>query len=186
MQYRAPGYTLIELLTVLAVLALLLTVAAPGMQQWLRWQAVQAAMQALIEDLRFARAEAIARSLRVAVCSSKDGATCNGGADWQSGWIVFADPDGDGQTGVHANEPQSVLRVQQSWPQLAALTASAFNRPQIISYEPAGWARAAARNYRFVPAGANGATGDDGAMRLVCVSSQGRAAARPAGVSSCS
>lgn len=46
--------------------------------------------------LVLARSEAIARSSRVALCKSTDGATCAATGGWEQGWIVFQDADDDG------------------------------------------------------------------------------------------
>jgi type IV fimbrial biogenesis protein FimT len=56
--------------------------------------------------LAYARAEAMRRGARVAVCPSTDGANCTG-ANWGAGMIVFADVDQGGTV----NDAQDVLRI---------------------------------------------------------------------------
>jgi type IV fimbrial biogenesis protein FimT len=72
---RAPrGMSLIELLIGLAVFALLLLAVAPSLSQWMRDTRVQAGAQALMNDLQFARAEAVRRNgpVRLQLVSSRD------------------------------------------------------------------------------------------------------------------
>ncbi len=135
-------------------------------------RSVQSAVDAMVIDLRFARSEAIKRTTRVSICSSANGTSCATTASWKDGWIVFIDDDGDGTV----DPSDVVLRVQDAQLNLASLTTSVSTLA--ITYQPAGWARAAAQTFTFTPA--------DGSARLVCVSNQGRATARAEGVTSCS
>lgn len=161
---------------VVAIAAILMTLAAPGYQAFLLRRGVQVAMDALVEDLRYARSEAMVRSGRVSVCSSRDGAVCTSPPDWMAGWIVFADVDGNGAVDTE----DRVLRVRESSPYLASLSAPSL-RASIV-YESTGWARAAGRTFTFTPA--QPAVG--AAVRIVCVSNQGRAGMRPEGETKCS
>jgi type IV fimbrial biogenesis protein FimT len=64
----------------------------------------------LLSDMRYARTEAIKEGQQVTVCASADGATCSRSNIWQTGWIVFADPNGNQTVPVGAVP----LRVQPS------------------------------------------------------------------------
>lgn len=173
MKNRQSGFTLIELLVVVALASVLMSLAVPSFRTFLVKRSVQAAVDAMVLDMRFARSEAIKRTTRVSMCSSTNGTSCAAAASWKDGWIIFIDDDGDGS--VDASDV--VLRVQDSFGNLATLSTSATTLA--ITYQPTGWARAAAQTFTFTPAG-------DGAARLVCVSNQGRASSRTEGVTSCS
>ena len=94
------GFTIIELMVVLAVAGLLLTVATPSFVELLQNNRLAITTNDLIGEFALARSEAAKRGGRVIVCSSANpsGAppACNGAADnWSTGWIMFADRDGN-------------------------------------------------------------------------------------------
>ncbi len=171
------GFTLLELLVVLSLVAALAGLSVPSLSAlWLR-RCVQAAGEALVADLRMARNEALHRGATVAVCSSADAQTCSVGAAWAGGWIVFVDTDGNRRR--EAAEP--LLRVQHRLPGLASVASSAAqNDKAVFSYQPTGWAKAASQTLLLTP------DGRGAAVRVLCISSQGRPTLRPEGFAQCS
>lgn len=105
------GFTLTEVLVVVAIVAILLGIGVPSYRYVTNSYRMAAEMNALVGDLMYARAEAIKEGQPVAICVSTDGLTCSGTNTWQSGWIVFPDPAGNGS----ADAPASVLHVQQAF-----------------------------------------------------------------------
>jgi prepilin-type N-terminal cleavage/methylation domain-containing protein len=65
MNRSSDGFTLIELMVVIAVVAILLTVAGPSYQKLIERNRLKEASQAFKSDLQFARMEAIKRSRNV-------------------------------------------------------------------------------------------------------------------------
>ena len=105
--HRQAGFTLIEILTVLAVVAVLLAVGLPGFADTLARHRVRTAMHLVSTDLAMARNSAIMRRSPVVVCPRTAALRCSTDADWAHGWIVFADPDGNRQP----DAPGDLLRV---------------------------------------------------------------------------
>lgn len=84
---KARGFTMIELLTVVSVLAAIVGLAAPSFSEFLQAQQVKGLSYDLTGDLMLARNEALKRNASVRVT--------RGGADWSQGWSVVSVSDGE-------------------------------------------------------------------------------------------
>ena len=93
---RENGFTLAELLVTLAIGALLLSMAVPSYTGFVQNSRQITSANELLSTLHFARDLAITRNRRITVCPSNAGLTCEA-VDWNEGWLVFADQDGDRQ-----------------------------------------------------------------------------------------
>lgn len=108
------GFSLIELLVVMAILSILLAVSLPNFRDMIESNSSNSQAKLFLTTLNLARSEAIKRGGNVAVCASNDGADCDED-EWGEGWIVFFDANGDanGLTGsVDAND--TLIRVFDS------------------------------------------------------------------------
>jgi len=95
---KHSGFTLIELMITLAIVAILLTVGVPSLKTFMQKNRLIASTNELLSALHVARSEAIKLNKRVTVCESSNGTSCTnpGTGDWRDGWIVLADANGDG------------------------------------------------------------------------------------------
>lgn len=75
--------------------AILLTVAIPNFTELIRTNQTVSQTNKITRDLNFARSEAVRRGTSVTMCRSTTGAGCTGG-NWEQGWIVFTDINGNG------------------------------------------------------------------------------------------
>ncbi len=97
MRYHAQGVTLLELMTAIAVLAVLAGIGVPAFTNIVRNSQIGSGSSDLVQALTVARSEALTRGRRVSVCALADEDTCavDDADAWQNGWIVFEDEFGD-------------------------------------------------------------------------------------------
>jgi type IV fimbrial biogenesis protein FimT len=105
------GFGLIELVIVIAIVAILTVIALPSYTRTIQLNRVVTDSNDLLAALNLARNEAIARGRPVTVCASANGTTCDGPvtADWSGGYMIFTDFDPIGT--VDAGVGDTVLRV---------------------------------------------------------------------------
>lgn len=93
---RNLGFTLLELMVTVAVVAILVAVAYPSMTGLLNGQRLSGVTNELLGGFQTARSEAIRRNARVAFCRSADGTTCAGSTGVWTNWVIMADSTGNG------------------------------------------------------------------------------------------
>jgi type IV fimbrial biogenesis protein FimT len=136
MRGSQTGFTLLELMFGIAVLAILVGLAAPSFSSFINNNRVTTAQNDLVAALYVARSESVRRSTVITVCASTNAASCATQNDWASGWIVFLDP---GATGTVA----STANILQKWgPTIGSVTLSTASAN--VQYQPTGLAIAAA------------------------------------------
>ncbi|MCL1074177.1 GspH/FimT family pseudopilin [Shewanella dokdonensis] len=91
----AYGFTLVELIITLLILAILLGVAVPSLAELQRHYRTDSAIRQLQQLLAFARNHAISYRSRVTVCHLEDSRCVDG--DWQPGVSIFIDRNGNQQ-----------------------------------------------------------------------------------------
>lgn len=88
----ALGFTLIELMVTVAVLAIIAAIGVPSLQGFIASSRLRSTTHDLYSALQTARMEAIRRNARVTVCKANATLTnCNNSGTWNGGWLVFVD-----------------------------------------------------------------------------------------------
>jgi type IV fimbrial biogenesis protein FimT len=148
---KRVGFTIVELLTVVAIVAILAALAGPSLYEAGLSGKVAGYATDLAGSAQLARSEAIKRNGPVTMCVSANGSGCGTG-NWNQGWILHA-----------AGE---VLRVQ------AALASGiqVNSTSSTINFDPSGLASSAATLTvcRKLPT-------VGGSERVVTISATGRA-----------
>jgi len=124
------GFSLIELMVTLIVLAIILAIGIPSFQRLFETSRVNRANDEFIAAVNLARSEAITRELpagrRIVLCErNAAGTDCSGDAQWADGLMVL-EVDADGN-------PLQVIRVWDPVP-----TASVAAGAHRITFSPDG------------------------------------------------
>ncbi|RQO33541.1 pilus assembly protein FimT [Herminiimonas sp. KBW02] len=88
------GYSIVELLVVLAIVCILLASAVPVFQHFIQGQRLRTASNALFMAVNLARSEAIHRGRRVDLVPLDN-------MDWKHGWLVFIDENNNQRPDSH-------------------------------------------------------------------------------------
>ncbi|HXQ31295.1 MAG TPA: GspH/FimT family pseudopilin [Steroidobacteraceae bacterium] len=118
---RTTGFTLLEVVVVMAIVGILFALAMPSMKYFGSINRISSEINGLLGDMQFARSQAIQEGQTVTICSSSSPYTaCSASASWQSGWIVFMDANGN----KTVDPGEIVLRVQAAFTAPDTLVAS--------------------------------------------------------------
>ena len=166
---RHHGLTVLEMLNVLAALTIVIVVTVPTSSMFLEKHRLKSASSQLSTSLEMARSEAQIRGSTVRVCPSSNGQTCRTDGNWNLGWLVFSDGNGDGAAQdiemIRAyNAPHQQVRIQAEG---AVMTRASFtvaglieehgaptgrfrvchlesnNPPTVVTVDTEGWIRRA-------------------------------------------
>ncbi len=158
---KNKGFTLIELLVTVVVMSILLTVGIPSFSRMIINNSVNADRDFLFNSLVYARSEAIKRGRKISICKSVNLTTCDNSADWEDGWIVFEDTNGNG-----ALLNETILRVQQA---LKRDISVSFDGGNFVTFDGLGKSPGTSGTFTF-----NHSSGDATYKRTVTLSSTGR------------
>lgn len=84
---KQRGFTLIELMVVIAIVAVLATIAIPSWNRTIVSNRIRAAVNDWNISAQFARSEAARQNLPVTLCPSLNGVVCSN-SGYEVGWIV--------------------------------------------------------------------------------------------------
>jgi len=94
---RNSGFTMLELVITMSIVAILAMIAVPGFQYVTTSNRVSTEVNGLLGDMQYARNEALKEGLPITICASANPTavppSCSGSTSWQSGWIVFPEPN---------------------------------------------------------------------------------------------
>lgn len=181
---RNLGFTLMELLVTVAILAVLIALAAPNFSAWIRSSNMRSAVNSFLADARFARSEAVRLGGAVVMCRSDNpeatNPTCGSGSGpsgngWVSGWIIFQDLDNNGNKA--STEP--VLRIQAP---ISALNSIGNHSTKLV-FTATGRLRNLSSAFSLQFGGNPNFSNTE--QRMVCVSVSGRARIAGDGLSAC-
>ena len=144
MKRAQAGFTLLELMVVVAIVGVLMAVAIPAMGDFIRNGRITAAANDVMAAMHFTRSEAIKRRDPVTLCTSANAvvlatnlanpnATC-ADSEFLTGWLVFVDLNQNGQREVG----EDILL--NHGPMDARITAASSADPFLVTYLLNGFA----------------------------------------------
>ncbi len=102
---QQSGMTLIELMLTLLIAGIVMILAVPNMNEFVKNERLTGFTNSFRLDLMLAKSKAVELNTPVIICASDDGETCTGD-DYNQGWIVSTAPDGNINDG-------ELIKVQQ-------------------------------------------------------------------------
>lgn len=115
---KYQGFTIIELMAVVAILAIMLLIVIPTSTRMLNNNRMTSQANDFLAALSLARSEAVKRGSQVVVCVSSNQTSCTLG-DFEDGWLMYEDSNADGTLTVG----ETTIQVGQ------ALSGNATLRP---------------------------------------------------------
>ncbi len=145
---QVGGFTLVELLAAMGLLAVIVAFAAPNFASMARRQRVDALKDSFIGSIQLARTEALRLGepvvlRRVQPCPA---ATSNG--DWRCGWLMFADSNGNQQ--FDGSEP---LLQSAPMPAGTVLRKAGAVNPGVVAIDRFGQVTQAGTRLEIYPEG---------------------------------
>ena len=134
---KQQGFTLIELMVVIAIVAIVITLSTP-ISNLFRQNRITSIEHEFVTSLNLARGAAVSNGNSVTICSAAQAnppvcapANANGNRQWENGWIVFNDPNANG-----AIDPGETVLQQHA--ALAAGYTLRESQRGLITYNNAG------------------------------------------------
>lgn len=130
MKRKMQGVSLLDLMTVLAVLAVILSIASP-VGNWLAQQQLRSAHSEILLSINYARHLALSTGSPVTVCPLHGGDKCK--TPWQGDLTIFVDPN----RALALGEPAGVRKVVKI-PAAIQVQWRGMNPTSSIRFTPTG------------------------------------------------
>jgi type IV fimbrial biogenesis protein FimT len=171
------GFTLIELMVVLAILAIVVAFAAPSLERFVVRNRIFNITNDLLAAINFARSEAISRNQCVSICPVGDPRVadpkCTANNEGSPGWAIFINGTCAAPTDQLTNtDPNELLRIREQLPQNYTI-ANASGETFAMTFNPRGQALVGAGFGAMINVVPPGGIADT-ASRVICINMMGQ------------
>jgi type IV fimbrial biogenesis protein FimT len=134
----SAGFTMTEMVVVMVIVGILTAIAVPSFKYITNSNRLSGQLNGLLGDMQYARSESVKEGLPITVCASTDQLQCSASSNWSTGWIIFADNNGN-QT---VDGLDNILRVQSAL--TSGSTMNADNNFKAVTFNREGFAKTGA------------------------------------------
>ncbi len=132
---RQHGFTLVELLVVLAISAIILSIAVPSFINIISNSRVETAVNEVVVAINLAKSEAVKTGQTTVFCQSSTGTECSSDRTaWADGWILFSDTDGD----KVLDDNERLIRIRESFNPELQFNLNEGKNSSLIRFLPNG------------------------------------------------
>lgn len=191
-RYADTGFTVIELMVTVVILAVILAMGLPSLREFLTRSQVATITSEFTNDVARARSEAINRNSCVSICISSNTSnaltggtpTCaTSGSNWQVGWIVFANPSCSSSQNNPTTNGSILISVRQTGVDTFEMSPASGSALRRITFDSRGVTTGVQKNLTLAYTPENTSSP---LYRSICISSVGRVTVRQyAGVDAC-
>jgi len=141
----SKGVTLVELIIVIAIIAVTITLTTPSMTTFVVKNRITAQVNTLALAIKMARESAIMKNKVVTLCRSNDNLQCGG--KWHDGMILFVDQNKDHRF----NDSDVLITVFSRFPEGDVIFWRSFQNRQYLQMSPRGTTRYQNGTFTYCP-----------------------------------
>jgi len=135
---RNRGFSLVELMITIAVVAILTAVAWPNFRDFMHRNAVTSQANQVLAALQYARNEAVSRRYPTALCGSTSGTACTASdTKFEGGWMIWRDSTLSGTPSYSAAKDE-LLRVVDAQNGVSIRSFGGSGSASIIAFDQRG------------------------------------------------
>jgi type IV fimbrial biogenesis protein FimT len=130
----SSGFTMVELIVVMAVLAIMAVFSVPAINSWIPSYQIREAARDLYSDFQAARSEALKRNANVVISFTTETYPTTGGS-----YLAFVDDGSGGGTADNQTQDGSETTLfQRNMPDKCTLVSASYNGGAITGYTARG------------------------------------------------
>ena len=140
MDVKVKGFTFLELIITIAIVAILMAIAIPSFQSMISSTRIYSQTRTLFNTLVMTRSRAITSGHRTILCPTIDGEQCNNDNKWSHQLIIFEDRNRDGKRNP---KTEPVIYTAEAAEQLNIYSGSSYTSTgarRKVAYHPMGHA----------------------------------------------